>query len=108
MFIAIAHAQAGPEAGSAGILASMLPLLLIIALFYFMLILPQQRKTKQHRKMLQTLAKGSEVMTAGGVLGKVVTIHDGFVTLDVGEGVCMTFQKQSIQTLLPKGTINGI
>ncbi|MBF2735882.1 MAG: preprotein translocase subunit YajC [Betaproteobacteria bacterium AqS2] len=104
---ATAHAQ-DAAAGGGGALLQMLPLLLIIALFYFMLIRPQQRKAKQHRQMLGALEKGNEVVTAGGVLGRVVAIHDNFVTLDVGNGVQTTFQKQSIQTLLPKGTIEGI
>lgn len=102
----IAHAQ--ESAGGGGLLLNLLPLILIIGLFYFMLILPQQRKTKQHRQMLGALEKGNEVVTAGGVLGKVVEIHESFVTIDVGKGNLVTFQKQSIQTLLPKGTIDGI
>lgn len=96
------------EGGGQGVLVSLLPLVLIIALFYFMLILPQQRKTKQHRQMLGSLAKDNEVVTAGGIVGKVVSISDSFVTIDVGDGKHVTFQKQSIQTLLPKGTIDGI
>ena len=106
MLFHIAYAQ--DAAGGGGFLLNILPLVLIIALFYFMLIMPQQRKTKQHRQMINSLEKDNEVVTAGGVLGKVVSIHESFVTLDVGNGNRMTFQKQSIQTLLPKGTIEGI
>ena len=103
----MAHAQEAAQGGG-GLLVNLLPLLLIVGLFYFLLILPQQRKTKQHRQMLGGLEKGNEVVTAGGVLGRVVEIHESFVTLDIGKGVHVTFQKQSIQTLLPKGTIEGI
>ena len=102
----IAFAQESESGGN--LLLNLLPLVLIIGLFYFMLILPQQRKTKQHRQMLGSLEKGNEVVTAGGVLGKVVDIHESFVTVDIGKGTLLTFQKQSIQTLLPKGTIDGI
>ena len=101
----IAYAQQAAE--SPGLLGTFLPLILIFVLFYFMLILPQQRKTKRHRKMIDSLEKGAEVVTVGGILGKVTEIHDGFVTIDTGEGH-LTFQKQSIQTLLPKGTIASI
>lgn len=104
--INIAYAQqAGGD--TAGALGAILPLILIFALFYFMLILPQQRKTKRHKQMLNALEKGAEVVTVGGILGRVVEIHDSFITLDTGENR-LTFQKQSIQTLLPKGTIDGI
>ena len=102
-----AYAQEAAS-GAGSLLVNVLPLLLIVALFYFMLIRPQQRKTKQHREMLGTLEKGNEVVTVGGVLGRVVTIHESFVTIDVGNDTCLTLQKQSIQTLLPKGTIDGI
>lgn len=101
----IANAQEATD--GLGAIGTFLPLILIFVLFYFMLILPQQRKTKRHRKMLGALEKGAEVVTVGGVLGRIVEIHDSFVTLDTGEGR-LTFQKQSIQTLLPKGTIDGI
>ena len=106
LLAAPAHSQTA--GGGESILVTVLPLVLIIALFYFMLILPQQRKTKQHRLMLSSLEKGNEVVTAGGILGRVVAIHDSFVTIDVGNDTQVTLQRQSIQTLLPKGTIDGI
>ena len=106
MFSTAYAQQAGSQGGS--FLLNILPLALIIVLFYFMLILPQQRKTKQHRQMLAALAKGNEVVTSGGMLGKIEEIHESFVTLDVGKKTQVTIQKQSIQTLLPKGTIDGI
>lgn len=102
----IAYAQQVADEGS--LLGSIVPIVLIFVLFYFMLILPQQRKTKRHRQMLTALAKGNEVITVGGVLGRVVEIHDTFVTIDTGNNNHLTLQKQSIQTLLPKGTIDGI
>ncbi len=103
----LAHAQQSSTQGG-GFLLNILPLVLIVVLFYFMLILPQQRKTKQHRQMLASLEKGNEVVTSGGVLGIVEEIHESFITLDLGGNTRITIQKQSIQTLLPKGTIDGI
>lgn len=100
---AIAHAQEQ----SSNLLVQLLPLVAIVALFYFMLIRPQQKKSRQHREMLGSLQTGHEVVTSGGMLGKVSKIHESFVTLEIS-GQQITFQKQSIQTLLPKGTIEGI
>ena len=102
--IAVAYAQ--EESGSS-FWVQLLPLVLIVVLFYFMLIRPQQKRTRQHREMLGALEPGHEVVTNGGILGKVIAIHDNFVTLDVG-GHEIIFQKQSIQNLLPKKTIEGI
>ncbi len=105
----IAHAQqAASGASGSGLLFNLLPIVLIVILFYFMLIRPQQKRTKQHREMLNSLQVDQEVVTVGGVLGRVSEIHESFVTLDIGKGQMITFQKQSIQTLLPKGTIEGI
>ncbi len=105
----IAHAQqAASGASGSGLLFNLLPIVLIVILFYFMLIRPQQKRTKQHREMLNSLQVDQEVVTVGGVLGRVAEIHESFVTLDIGKGQMITFQKQSIQTLLPKGTIEGI
>ena len=104
-----AHAQqaaAAPQGG--GLLLNLLPIILIVAVFYFMLIRPQQKRTKQHREMINSLQVDNEVVTAGGILGRVVEIHESFVTIDVGKGQRVTFQKNSIQTLLPKGTIESI
>ncbi|MDM5147231.1 preprotein translocase subunit YajC [Candidatus Persebacteraceae bacterium Df01] len=104
--IDIAYAQSGaaPE-GSA--LTSFLPLILIVIIFYFMLIRPQQKNAKAHRNMLAALSVGDEVVTSSGIFGKVTKINDGVVVINTGK-VEIAFQKQAIQSLLPAGSIEKI
>jgi preprotein translocase subunit YajC len=85
-----------------------LPLIIIFVLFWFMLIRPQMKRAKEQKTMLAELAKGDEVVTASGQVGKVAKISDQYVSLEIADGVITHVQKQSIQTLLPKGTIKGI
>ena len=103
----IAYAQTAGDAGGGDTLAQFLPLVLIVVLFYFLLIRPQQKRTKEHREMLTALSVGDEVMTNGGIFGKVVKIGDSSVVLDLGHGE-VHFQKQSVQTLLPKGSLDKL
>ena len=102
----LAHAV-GPG-GEPNALVSFLPLIVIFVLFYFMLIRPQLKRAKDQRKMLEALQKGDEVVTASGQVGKVTKIGDQFVALEIAEGVVTQVQKQSIATLLPKGTIKSL
>ena len=85
-----------------------LPLIIIFVLFWFMLIRPQMKRAKEQKQMLAELAKGDEVVTASGQVGKVVKISDQYVSLEIADGVTTHVQKQSIQTLLPKGTIKSL
>lgn len=87
---------------------SMLPLIIIFVLFYFMLIRPQMKRAKEQRNMLQALQKGDEVVTASGQVGKISKIGEQYVSLEIAEGVVTHVQKSAVQTLLPKGTIKGI
>ena len=107
--ISLAYAQAGAPAaqGPAGFEAFLFPVILIIA-FWFMLIRPQMKRAKEQKKMLTELAKGDEVVTASGQVGKVAKIGEQYVSLEIADGVITHVQKQSVQTLLPKGTIKGI
>jgi preprotein translocase subunit YajC len=89
-------------------LMSFLPLVVIFVLFYFMLIRPQMKRAKEQRKMLEGLQKGDEVVTASGQVGKVTKVGEQYVSLEIAEGVVTHVQKQTVQTLLPKGTIKGI
>lgn len=100
-----ALAQGAPGEGSP--LASFIPLILIIAVFYWLLIRPQQKRAKAHREMLTALSVGDEVLTAGGIFGKVVKITDNAVVLEVGKSQ-IPFQKQSIQSLLPAGSLEKL
>lgn len=102
----LAHA-AGPG-GESNALVSFLPLIVIFVLFYFMLIRPQLKRAKEQRKMLEALQKGDEVVTASGQAGKVTKVGDQFVALEIADGVVTQVQKQSIATLLPKGTIKSL
>jgi preprotein translocase subunit YajC len=84
----------------------------MFVVLYFLMIRPQMKRAKEHRQMLEALSKGDEVVTAGGIVGKVTKVGDGYVTLEVAhrgdEAIEMQMQKQAIQTLLPKGTIKAI
>ena len=102
---AIANAQAAPQPSP---LTSFLPLIVIFVLFYFMLIRPQMKRAKEQRKMLESLQKGDEVVTSSGQVGKVTKVGEQYVSLEIADGVVTHLQKQSVQTLLPKGTIKGI
>ncbi len=104
--ISLAHAQTAASA-TPGI-ADFLPLIIIFILFWFMLIRPQMKRAKEQKKMLTELAKGDEVVTASGQLGKVAKIGDNYVSLEIADGVITHVQKQSVQTLLPKGTIKSL
>jgi preprotein translocase subunit YajC len=104
--ISLAHAQTA--APSSPGFEQFLPLIIIFILFWFMLIRPQMKRAKEQKKMLSELAKGDEVVTASGQVGKITKLGDQYVSLEIADGVITHVQKQSIQTLLPKGTIKGL
>jgi len=112
--ISDAFAQAAPAAqGGASTFMGLLPIILMFVVLYFLMIRPQMKRQKEHRTMVDALQKGDEVITAGGVLGKVTKVADQYITLEVAEGqngavVEMLFQRAAVQTLLPKGTIKGL
>jgi len=108
MLISLAHAADGLPADMMGSLTQFLPLIVIFALFYFMMIRPQMKRAKEQKNMLESLQKGDEVVTAGGELGKIVKVSESYVSLEIAENVVVHMQKSAIQTLLPKGTIKGI
>jgi len=105
--ISNAWAQAAP-APQANPLMSFLPLILIFVVFYFLLIRPQTKRAKEHKNMVKDLAKGDEVVTNGGLLGKITQVGDNFVVLQVSDGVEVKVQKSSVATLMPKGTMKGL
>ncbi len=105
-FISDAIADAGATAGqSADPLASLILPIGLVILFYFVLIRPQSKRQKEHKKMVNDLQKGEEVLTSGGILGKVTSINDDFVSLEIAKEVSLTIQKSAVQTIMPKGTI---
>jgi preprotein translocase subunit YajC len=109
VLISSAFAQA-PAASPESSLMGFLPLILMFVVLYFLMIRPQMKRTKEHKAMVAALAKGDEVITAGGVVGKITEVSDAYVTMDIGTESPTTIhiQKQAVQTLLPKGTIKGI
>ena len=107
MLISPAFAQAAggtPESS----LMSFLPLILMFVVLYFLMIRPQMKRQKEQKAMIDGLAKGDEIVTAGGVVGKVTKVSDGYVTMEVAEGTEIVIQKAAVTLLLPKGTINAL
>ncbi len=102
-FISDAWAEAAPASASPSIM-EFVPLLLIFVVFYFMLIRPQMKRAKEHKKMTEALAKNDEVVTTGGLLGKIARIDESFVTLEIANGVEIKVQRSAITALMPKGT----
>lgn len=111
MFISNAYAQAAPAAADAGMFGSLgtfLPLILMFVVMYFLMIRPQQKRAKEQKSMMDALAKGDEVVTAGGILGRVSKVNDTYVTIEVATNTEVVVQKHSITTLLPKGTLKSL
>ena len=103
-FIASAYAQdASPQGG----LLSFLPLIVIFVVFYFLLIRPQMKRAKEHKALISQLAIGDEVVSSGGLLGKVTHVGDSFVTLELADNVKVKLQKHAVATVMPKGTIKS-
>lgn len=86
-------------------LTGMLPLVLMFVVLYFVMIRPQMKKQKEHRTMLEALAKGDEVATAGGLIGKVTKMGDGFLSLEIATGVEVQLQRSAVVQVMPKGTV---
>ena len=111
MLVAPAYAQAGGAPGGFDLI-SLMPLLLIFVVFYFLLIRPQAKRQKEHKTMVEALGKGDEVITAGGIVGKITDIADQYITLQVttvnGQPVQLSMQRSAVQTVLPKGTVKAI
>ena len=106
--ISNAYAQAaGGLAGGGDTLMGLLPIIIMFALLYFMMIRPQMKRGKEQKQMIEALQKGDEVI-AFGVIGKIVKVGDGYVGLEVAEGTVIHVQKQAVTTLLPKGTFNDV
>lgn len=109
MLISYAHAQAtvGGAAGDAGLMG-FLPLILMFVLLYFLMIRPQMKRAKEQKAMVDGLTKGDEVITSGGVLGRITKLGDAYITLEIAPETEVTLQRAAVQTLLPKGTIKSV
>ena len=104
--ISPAYAQAAGAPAGAGY-GQILILVVFVAIFYFMLIRPQQKRQKELHAMLSKLANGDEVVTSGGILGRITDVGESFVTLEVADGVRIRVQRAQISQLMPKGTLKG-
>ena len=109
MFISSAYAQTAPAAAAGGdmqsSLMSLLPLVLMFVVLYFVMIRPQMKKQKEHRAMIDALAKGDEVATAGGLVGKVTKLGDHYLGIELAPGVEVQVQRTAVTQVLPKGSI---
>ena len=107
MLISSAFAQSAAPTGDAGGWASMLPIVLMFVLLYFLMIRPQMKRAKEHKSMTEALQKGDEVVTSGGVIGKITGIGE-YLTLEIAPNTEIKVQKSAVQTLLPKGTLKSL
>ena len=104
--IASAMAQDG-AAAEPNMLANLIPLVLIIVIFWFLLIRPQMKRNKEHRELVSGLSVGDEVITAGGLLGKITAVSDSFVTVRLADKLEVKLQRHSVAQVVPKGTIDA-
>jgi preprotein translocase subunit YajC len=104
-----AQAAAGGEPNA---LMSMLPIILMFVILYFLMIRPQMKRQKQHKKMVETLGKGDEVILSGGILGKISKVSDSYITLEIAQSgdkaVETIVQRSAVTAVLPKGTIKSL
>jgi len=109
MFISDAYAQtAGGAGGAGGGLLGLLPIILMFVVLYFLMIRPQMKRQKEQKAMIDALGKGDEVVSAGGVVGRVTKVGDAYITIEVAEGTEIIMQKGAVTLLLPKGTIKTL
>ncbi len=99
-------AAAAPQ--QTGMLEALFPFIILFVVFYFLLIRPQQKRAKAHKVMAEGLQKGEEIITNGGLLGKITSVDETYVKVELGEGVEVTMQRTAVASVLPKGTINNI
>lgn len=105
--ISTAAAQAQGAPGQPNAFMSFLPLILIFVVFYFLLIRPQAKRAKEHRAMIAALEVGTEVVTSGGILGKITELGDQIITVEIADGVRVKVQRHTIAQVLPKGTLKS-
>jgi len=107
MFISNAYAEGAASAQGGGIM-EFLPLIALVAVFYFLVLRPQSKRAKEHKAMVSALQRGDEVVTTGGEVGSISKVHEEYVSVELAENVEVMVQKVAIQTVLPKGTIKAI
>ncbi|OWQ90470.1 preprotein translocase subunit YajC [Roseateles aquatilis] len=105
MFISNAYAQAAGGSDPTGGFLQMLPLVAVFVVMYFVMIRPQMKRQKEHKALVEALAKGDEVITSGGMLGKVTKLGESYLTVEIAQGVEIQVQRGSVLQVLPKGTV---
>ncbi len=105
--IAPAHAQAAATGGAPSMMSTLLFPIVLIGIMYFLMIRPQMKRQKEHRAMLEKLARGDEVITNGGIVGSVIELGEAFITVEIANGVQVRVQKGAIANVLPKGTLKA-
>ncbi len=107
-FIADAFAQAAPSRSAAQFFLEILPIIFLFVVLYFVMIRPQTKRNKEHKKMMEALTKGDEIVTTGGMLGRVLEVGENFVLIDVGKAVEVKVQKAQVANTVPKGTVKTL
>jgi len=108
VLISNAYAQDAVQAAGGSDLAGFLPLILMIGVLYFLMIRPQMKRAKEHKAMVEALSKGDEIITGGGIAGKVTEVGDNFVQVEIAANTVVAIQKQTITAVLPKGTLKAL
>jgi preprotein translocase subunit YajC len=108
VLISNAYAQTAAAAGPLESITQMLPLILMFVVLYFLMIRPQMKKNKEHKALIAALAKGDEVITAGGMVGRITKVGDEFVSVEIAENVEIQMQRPSVAMVLPKGTLKNL
>ena len=108
MLVGQAWAQGTGATGGGFDMLGMLPIILMFVVLYFLMIRPQMKRAKEHKSMIEGLQKGDEVVTAGGVVGRVAKIDESYISLQVADSVVIMVQRSAIQVVLPKGTVKAL
>ncbi len=108
MLISTAHAQTAAAADPTGGFMQLLPIILMFIVLYFLMIRPQMKRTKEHKALIEALAKGDEVVTGGGIAGRITKVSENFVAIEIATAVEIQVQKQAVTLLLPKGTLKAL
>ncbi|EXI68756.1 MAG: preprotein translocase subunit YajC [Accumulibacter sp.] len=108
MLISTAHAQQAASSDPTGGFMQLLPIILMFVVLYFLMIRPQMKRAKEHKAMVEALARGDEVVTGGGIAGRITKVGEQFISLEVAEGIEIQVQKPAVQLVLPKGSLKAL
>ena len=108
MFISNAFAEAAAPAQAPSLMESLLPMIALVAVFYFLVLRPQFKRAKEQKTLVEALQRGDEVITTGGLVGRISKVYEQYVGVELADNIEVTVQKASIQSVLPKGTIKAI